>query len=214
MVPPNRQVSVDDPWKGRHNIKATTATIKELLKDGTPDWFSHPEDYKAFAKESFQAEQEISNGMVLGYKMGDQDILTNYKARAVNITSTREFISKLRNNGIKCFTIYNGLPQTVGLWCIVPTNHGTDVRYISFLQIPAMIEWSVLALDKHGLPAGESYRGWRTVVSQLIRKEVVTEERAHEIFGPPTDSIVSRRYRQTLWFHRHRKENIPVQDGF
>lgn len=205
---------VDDPIKSYHDLKTTQATIKTLLKDGTPDWITRPNDYKNFAKEAFQAEKELSDGMVLGYRMGDEDILTNYKARAVNIMSSRDFISKLRNNGIKCFTLYNGMPQTVGLWVIVPTNHGIDVRYICYMQIPAQIEWSVLRLDKHGLPNGEDYRGWRTVVSQLIRKDVLTEQRAHEIFGSPTDSIVSRRYRQTLWFHRHRKENVPVQDGF
>jgi hypothetical protein len=67
-----------------------------------------------------------------------------------------------------------------------------------------MIEWSVLRLDDHGIANGEEYRGWRTVVSQLILKGVLTEKRAHEIFGRPTDSIVSRKYRQRLWEYRHR----------
>lgn len=202
-----------DPFNPYHDLKTTKATIKELLKDGTPDWISHPQDYKNFAKESFQADKELSDQMVAEYKMGDQDILTNYKARAVNITSTKDFVLKLRANGIKCFALYNGMPGTVGLWVVVPTKTGVNLRYICFLQIPAMIEWSVLALDDHGLPAGESYRGWRTVLSQLIRKKVLTERQAHNIFGPPTDSIISRRYRRTLYEYRNRSEDIEIRDG-
>ena len=197
-----------------HDLKTTTATIKELLKDGTPDWFSHPEDYKAFAKEAFQAEREISNSMVQEYRMDDEDILTDFKSRNINITGTKEFVLKLRENGVRCFALYNGMPGTVGLWCVVPTKNGTDVRYIAYMQKPAMIEWSVLALDDHGLPAGESYRGWRTVLCEMIKKGVLTEQRAHEIFGAPTDSIVSRRYRRTLFEFRHRKENVAPRDGF
>jgi hypothetical protein len=202
------------PINPYHDVKTTKATIKELLKDGTPDWFTHPEDYKNFAKESYQADKEASDEMVLGYKMEDQELLTNYGARAVNIMSTAAFVKRLKDNGVKCFAIYNGLPQTVGLWVVVPGKTGTTVRYIAFMQVPAMIEWSVLRLNEHGLPDGEDYRGWRTVLSMLIRKEVITEAKAHEIFGHPTDSVVSRRYRQTLWTYRHRTENVTSKDGF
>src|ERR1700726_4841550 len=137
-------VPVEDPIKARHNVGATKAAIKEILKDGTPDWFSHPEDYKNFAKESFAADKEASDGMVLGYKLGDEELLTDYRARAVNIMSTRSFVERLRDFGIRCFALYHGMPQTVGLWCVVPTLNGIGLRAIAFMQTPAMIEWSVL----------------------------------------------------------------------
>jgi hypothetical protein len=202
----------NNPIVSTHDLKTTTATIKDMLKDGTPDWYSHPEDYKNFAKEMMATEKENSDGMVLGYKMDSQELLTNYKARAVNIMSTRSFVERLRDNGIQCFALYNGLPQTVGLWVIVSSNTGARLRPIAYMQTPAMIEWSVLRLDEHGLPDGESYRGWRTVVSQLVRKEILTEEKAHDIFGRPTDSVVSRRYRKTFWAHRHRNESLVARD--
>jgi len=213
MALPN-QVAVDNPWKEKHDLKTTKATIKELLKGGTPAWVSRPEDFKNYARECYLADKEVSDGLVQDYKMDDQELLTDFKARNTNIMSTVSFVQKLKDNGIKCFATYNGMPQTVGLWAIVPTKQGTDVRYICYMQVPAAIEWSVLMLDKHGLPAGESYRGWRTVLSELIKKGILTQERAHEIFGPPTDSIVSRRYRRSLYEYRHRKENIEVRDGF
>lgn len=203
-----------NPINPYHDLRTTTETIKELLKDGTPDWFSHPKDYKNFAQESYQYDLETSREMVMGYRMEDQEQLIDLKARYVNIISSKDFVLKLRAHGVPCIAHYNGRPQTAGLWALVPTRCGTNVRYITEIQIPAQIEWSVLRLDEHGLPNGYDYIGWRNAVSMLIRKGVLTEERAHEIFGRPTDGIVSRRYRRTLWAHRHRKNNVEVRDGF
>ena len=203
-----------NPINPYHDLRTTTETIKQLLADGTPDWFSHPEDYKNFADESYQYDLETSKGMVLEYRMEDQDQLIDFKARNVNLMGSKDFVLRLRENGVHCIAHYNGMPGTAGLWAIVPTKHGSDVRFITSIQIPAMIEWSVLRLDAHGLPNGCDYIGWRTAVSMLIRKGVLTEERAHEIFGRPTDSIVSRRYRRTLYAHRHRRQNTEVRDGF
>lgn len=205
---------VDDPIKSVHDLTTTRETIKQLLAGGTPDWVKHPADYKNYAKEAFAAEKENSDRQVSQYKIEDQEELIDFKARNVNLMSTFDFVKKLRDNGVKCFMVYNGLPGTVGLWAVVPTFHGIDVRYICFMQIPAQIEWSVLHLDEHHLPAGESYRGWRTVLSQLIQKGVLTEEKAHQIFGRPTDSIVSRRYRRTLYGFRNRKQEVSHRDGF
>lgn len=203
---------LNNPWKEHHDLKTTRNSIKEMLKNGTPDWIRFPNDYKAFAKESFQAEKEASDRQVLEYKMEGQDLLADFKARYVNPIATRDFVKKLRDNGIRCFTVYNGLPNTVALWAIVPTNNGLDAKYITYLQIPAMIEWDILRLDDHGLPNGLDYRGWRTVVSQLVRKGAVTEQRAHQIFGRPTDSIVSRKYREILCEFRHRSLNPEAKE--
>jgi hypothetical protein len=204
--------TVEDPIKSRHDIKTTRETVKQLLANGTPDWVRFPHDYKAFVKESFAAEKEQSDAQVAQYKMEDQELLTDAAPRMVNIMRSRDFIKKLRDNGVKCFTLYNwqpGLPlwlqQTVGLWACPPFSD--TMRYICYLQIPYMWEWSVLRLDRHGLPNGEDYRGWRTAVCELIKKEIFTETKAHEVFGQPTESIVSRRYRKTLYLLRNHKRS-------
>ncbi len=205
---------LDEALKPHHDTKTTQATIKELLKDGTPDWLRFPQDFKQACLEEQACNKEMSDGLVSEYKIEDQEQLIDFKARNVNILSTKEFVLKLRANGVPCLALYNGMPGTVGLWAIVPTKHGADVRSICFMQIPAQIEWSVLRLDNHGLPAGEEYRGWRTVLCELIKKGAISEEKAHQIFGRPTDSVVSRRYRRTLFQYRHRKANIETPTGF
>jgi len=190
-----------DPIASRHDVRTTQATIKEMLKSGTPDWVRFPHEYKNFARESYLADKELSDEQVAGYKIDDQELLVNEKARKVNIVRTRDFIRVLRNNGVRCFTVDNGMLGTVGLW-VLPKENKPPV-YICYLQIPYMCQWSVLRTDRHGLPNGEDYRGWRTVLAQLIVKGALSETRIHEIFAAPTDSLVSRRYRRTLFNFRN-----------
>ena len=194
-----------DPWKERHDLKTTQETIKKLLAGGTPNWFKWPKDYKNFAQEAVLADREVSQKMIARYRMEDQEDLLNEVARKVNPIRTRDFIEKLRANGVKCYSIDNGFPpSTVALWAFKP---GTDhVVPVCYLQVPACYEWSVLRLDKRGLPAGESFRGWRTVEVQLIEKGIISEARAHEIFGHPTDGVASRRFRKSLYWLRNRRE--------
>lgn len=201
---------LDEPIKSSHDIKTTRESIKQLLADGTPDWVRFPNDYKAFVKESFQAEKENSDRQVAQYRMPDQNILTDAKPRMVNIIYTPVFIKKLKDNGVKCVTFNTPLmPQTVGLWCKAPFSD--ELKYICYCQIPCMYEWSVLRLDRHGLPNGEDFRGWRTVLAQLIVKEILTEQKAHELFGRPPESAVSKIYRQTLWEFRNGIGRNPAE---
>ena len=107
---------LDDPWKERHDLKTTRATISKLLAGGTPNWYRWPKDYKNFAQEAVLADREVSDKMAFRYKMEDQSLLTNELARMVNPIRTRHFIEKLRNSGVKCYTIFNGFPpSTVAL---------------------------------------------------------------------------------------------------
>ncbi|VVB52832.1 Uncharacterised protein [uncultured archaeon] len=201
-MPPLQNVS--NPWEGRHDLKTTQETIKKLLAGGTPNWVKWPKDYKSMAQEALLSDRETSEIMARQYKMEDQELLLNEVARKVNPIRTRDFVDKLRRYGVKCYTIDNGFPPaTVALWAFKP---GTDhVVPVCYLQVPAMYEWSVLRLDKRGLPSGEAFRGWRTVESQLVEKGVISEARANEIFGRPVDGEVSRRFRRNMHWFRNRR---------
>ena len=195
--------NLNDPWMSRVDMKTSQETIKKLLAGGTPNWLRWPKEYKAFAQESILADRETTERMARRYKMAGQDMLTNTLARKVNPIGTRDFIQKIRDAGVKCYTIDNGYPpSTVALWAFKP---GTDhVVPVCYLQIPAMYEWSVLRLDHRGLPNGEDFRGWRTVESELVRKGILSEAQADEIFGRVVDGPVSSRYRETMYSLRNR----------
>lgn len=199
--------------------------VREITRYGIPRWASHPLEFKNWAKECYAREKEQSDQQVRGYQMEEQDTLSDEKCRMINPISTREFIQKLRNNGVKCFT-YQIPPDaktpptmlnTVGLWCEVPTERaighiyqGHRHQYMTWLQIPAMFEWSVIRLDAHNLPAGEKYRGWRTVLARLIMRKVLTEKKAERIFGIPSGAT-SKIYRKTLYDFRNGR--IKLNDG-
>jgi hypothetical protein len=206
-MPENKNLGVqtlDKPWEARHDLSVTRETIKRLLAGGTPQWAKHPSDFKAMARESYLADKEISERMTRRYRIGRQEDLLNEQARKVNPIRTRDFIEKLRKSGVKCYTIDNALPGTVGLWAFKP---GTDkVVPVAYLQVPAMYEFSVLRLDKRGLPAGESFRGWRVIETQLIQKGIISEAQAHKIFGYPVDGPVSYIFRRDLFWFRNRRE--------
>ena len=47
----------------RLDLAATEAAVKEILKDGTPKWVSHPEDFRSMAQEVLAEEKEHSDEM-------------------------------------------------------------------------------------------------------------------------------------------------------
>lgn len=195
-----------------HDMSTTDETVQMLLANGTPDWVKRPKDFKNYAREAMAREKEISDEMVERYQMDDQIDLTNAPARLINRMGTEDFIEKLRDNPIcpvKCFTVYNGLPGTVGLWCL-PPKITQKARYVCYLRTPYMHEWSLLKVDSHNLPAGE-LRGWRTVIVELIKSEILTEWQADQIFGKASERKVYRRYHQSLWEIRHGKRLTPEE---
>lgn len=55
--------------------------------------------------------------------------------------------------------------------------------YVTWVQIPWMIEYSVMRFDAHGLATSEKYRGWRTVLIELIRQHHLSEAECNRVFG-------------------------------
>jgi hypothetical protein len=191
--------------KGMANA-TTEATVKEILKHGTPDWVTRPEDYKAFAKEAYAASKERSDAQVAGYQMDDQIILTDAALSMVNPMSAKQFIAKLRANGLQCGSVESPMHNgTASLVAVVPTTQGSKPKFVNSIQVPWMYEWSLMKLDDHNLPNGYRYVGWRDAVAQLVELGIWTEQKAHKVFGAPSDcSARSSRYRRSLWLHRNK----------
>jgi hypothetical protein len=214
---------VKDPIRSNWNLARAVKNVKELLKDGVPRWASHPREFKNWALECYLRDKEISDAQVAEYRLEDQDVFSNSKAIGLMMGS-RAFIKKLRDNGVRCFT-YQVPPgpetppemvNTVGLWAEIPSEKGIGHeyqghrhQYICYMDIPSMYEWSLARLDKHNLAIGEKHRGWRTVLSQLILKKVLTETQAHKIFGEPCGQR-SKIYRRTM--HKFRNGRIKPND--
>src|ERR1700676_4235895 len=100
---------VENPFNEHHDVDATHEAIQQMLAGGPPNWVKWPHEYKSFVKESFAAEKENSDKMAMAYKWDDQEQLTNEIARKVNPISTRDFVKKLTDAGIKIVTMDNGM---------------------------------------------------------------------------------------------------------
>jgi hypothetical protein len=208
--------NVEDPYKERHDYDTTHESIERILADGTPNWVKWPKEYKAMAMEDFAAHRETSEKMGTEYRWHDQEILTDKKARRVNGIETRLFMEKLQKNDIKCAAFDNGWKSvtgvpTVALFC-VPRSRPNKLRAICYMDVPVMYEWSVLHLDRHGIPSGEDTRGWRTVAIQLVEKDIITEAQCHRIFGAPPANKLSDRYYRSLWEKRNGKPYVDEEE--
>jgi hypothetical protein len=183
----------------------TETTVEEILKGGTPDWYSHPEDYKAMVQDDYSRAKENSDNLVREYKFPHQQRFTD-PARMVNRITLKDFQVKLRKNGLTCWSVESPRHDgTGGLWVMADTVSGSQPQFVTTVQYPAMYEWSILREDNHGLPAGEKYIGWRNAVARLIELKIWTEEKANKVFGYPLLGEHTIRYRQNLWNMRNNR---------
>ena len=180
-------------------------TVKELLKNGTPKWVSHPEDYRGMVNEwHAQAKQNLLEEC-RAYRYQDQALLANPEGRRVNMMPAAVFMRKLRAAGLTCFSHDSQLADgSASLFVLMPTPRGGEFEPVSSIQVPLMWEWSTIRLDpRTELPSGFRDIGWRSAVRCLITRGALTEEQAHAIFGAPRESYVSRIYRRMLCEHRN-----------
>jgi hypothetical protein len=188
------------------DVRKTQQFIGELLKDGTPDEFRFPDEYKSYRDECDHADRERSNELAKNHRMEDQDILTDEDSSLVNFINVNNFITKLRENGIKC-KVYQDpqIPQTCGLYAVRPGYEKLGFIFVTSMQVPVMPEWAVLHDEDHGIPNGEAAIGWRQVLVKLVTTRIVSEQKIHEIFGEPRHTRRSNRYRRTLHAFRNGK---------
>ena len=184
-----------------------THFVKELLKSGTPDWIRFPRHYKAMVDEWHKEAHENLMAEARAYQVDDQETLSDPAGRRVNPMVAAFFMSRLRKAGLTCFSHDSRLQdRSASLFVLLPTGAGGQFEPICSIQVPIMWEWSLLRIDpRTNLPTGFRDIGWRSAVRCLIVKGALTEQRAHQIFGEPRISIVSRRYRRQLWEYRNER---------
>lgn len=179
--------------------------VKEQLKGGTPKWIAHPEDYRQMVAEFHAKAQEALLDECYAYKCQDQDLLAD-PSRRMNLMPAAVFMRKLRNEGkLTCFS--HDSPDRDGsasLFVLIPTAKGGEFAPICPIQVPLMWEWSLVRLDpRTQLPSGFRDIGWRSAVRCLVMRGILTEQKAHQIFGAPREVPASRIYRRMLCEYRN-----------
>lgn len=188
--------------------------VAHLREDKIPDLMQSIAEGATHKQTGSQAKEEF-------YRLFEQNVDSRkqfrwtqqeeFKQRRVGkILHMNEFLRLLRKAGLDSwYTSKGGMRGTLGLYVLhtgmfSKCQHERDVpHYVGFVQVPFMQEYEELHFDRYDVPLGSKRRGWRTVLLKLVEQKLISEERAHEVFGDPSDGFISRRYKEYMHFLRH-----------
>jgi hypothetical protein len=151
-------------------------------------------------QELAHQQHELNTEAVKQFRWHKQEELAREGDRIGRIISQEELLNGLNQIVPARYNLWSKRGM-VGLSVLKDGNW----KYACAVQCGYMPEYSVMRFDTYGLPLNEKYRGWRTVLLRLIVQDLISETRAHEIFGAPPENRASRRYWEQLFNYRNRK---------
>jgi hypothetical protein len=163
------------------------------------------ESHSAMTEDLYAELKEGNTNRVANYRWDNQEELgeEHEAERMGKAMHANELMSGLKRCGLECGLRKTKIRQMMGLDGVVKINGVMQVTYLCWVQVPWMPEYSVMYFDEHKLPTSEKYRGWRTVLTQLIQQGAITEADAKRVFGEPTGHMVSRRFRSQMYAIRN-----------
>jgi hypothetical protein len=175
-------------------LEAAIAEFASHDPHGTTDSQTHEELCRV---------KEENDAVAQTYQWLSPDEYADEGARIGAIMHSSELITKLKNVcGLVCW--YAPHPQPKRVTLLVDTSNGALKPDIGcWCQAGYAPEYSVCNFDDHGVVLQEAYRGWRTVLMQLMLKGMLTEERATQVFGEAFGPASSR-YNAFLYDMRNR----------
>ena len=155
-----------------------------------------PEMEAAIAEYASNVHDDSSNQTkeeLCRWKEGNEEVAKEYQwctpeeyadiqMRFGRIMSHDQLITKLRDE-CKLKVSYRMHPHADKLVLLHSKDGMTKPEMACWVQRGWMPEYTIMGFDDHGVPMAEKYRGWRTVLLQLILKELLTEKVAHKVFG-------------------------------
>jgi len=146
-----------------------------------------PEEGVAKLKEG---NQKLSDS----FRLPNQTLLTDEDASHGQMMSSNDFISKLRKIDSGIIVEDGGVPGAVAVrYPRTDEETGQLVKsYVTGFYKGPMSEWSLILEDKNGKPT-RHMRGWRTVLLDLMRGNILSYAQVKAAFGDPRGS------RSILW---------------
>ena len=194
-------------WSEKNPWETYSASFDEKLD---PKLEAEIADYasRRHEKSSSQNEEELAKQKEFSavtakeYQWVTPEEYADVKQRMGRIMHSSTLINDLRGRcKVKCW--YRDHPQPGKVTLLVQKGEGIRPPEVGcWVQLGFMPEYSIMDFDEHGVPLAEKYRGWRTVLLQLIIKGVVTETVAHKVFGE-ADAPCSGRYNSILYSLRN-----------
>lgn len=148
-------------------------------------------------KETLAEWKEGNAEVAKEYQWCTPEEYKDIQMRMGRIMHSSELINKLRNQlQLRCW--YRNHPHADKITLMVQRNDGmAEPEVACWVQNGYAPEYTVMGFDEHGVPVAEKYRGWRTVLLQLVLGGHTTEEKAHKVFGP-ADRDCAGRYNSIL----------------
>jgi hypothetical protein len=180
---------------------ALQAEIEEYSK-------KHHDKTSAQNEEELARWKEHNAGIAEEYQFVKPDEYNNVEERKGVIMHSSDFIKKLQGAGVKCW--YKAHPHADKMTLMVQKGLLAP-EMGAWVQLGFMPELSIMNFDEHGIPLAEKMRGWRTVLLQLILKQVIAEDKANAVFGPPKTTPAFHRYNALLQSFRNAGNSLKEE---
>jgi hypothetical protein len=151
-------------------------------------------------KEELARWKELNNEASKEYQWCTPEEYADIQSRMGTILHSSELIKRLRKIGLKCW--YRDHPHADKITLVAQSHSDQKPDVACWVQNGWMPEYTIMGFDEHGVPLAEKYRGWRTVLLQLIIKGLVSEVVAHKEFGL-AERRCAERYNQILYGMRN-----------
>ena len=127
--------------------------------------------------------KEENDSLARDYQWLNPGEYEDEKARIGRIMHSSELIKKLTEE-CDISAVYRPHPQPKRVTLLVdPTLGIQGMQVACWVQFGYMPEYSICNFDDHGVVLQEAYRGWRTVLLQLLVKHMIDEETINRVFG-------------------------------
>jgi hypothetical protein len=176
----------------------------EIVGKDSPELAKAVEDYASRRHDgpgTQQSQEELAR-----WKEGNCQIAKEYQfvkpedyedeaARVGRVMDHEEFINILRNKlYLTCFYREMGHAQKIALWA---SKDGLPAESVGWVKRGLTTELSIMRFDEHGAPLDEKFRGWRSVLMNLVLKGFLKEHDVRRIFGR-ANGPASEKYNQFM----------------
>jgi hypothetical protein len=185
------------PWETYN--EQLTETLDPELEAAIAEFASH--DPHGHTDSQTQEElcriKEENDNLARDYQWLSPDEYEDETARIGRIMHSSELIKKLTEE-CRLNARYKSHPQPKRITLLVDSTQGIKGMEVAcWVQFGYMPEFSICNFDDHGVVLQEAYRGWRTVLLQLLVKHMIDEETVNRVFGEAVGPA-SRKYHQIM----------------
>lgn len=135
----------------------------------------------------------------------DQEDMKEATYRGGRTMDCSLFLQKLLHLVPNLYVTAGGIVGDLALYVTSPVArpewNGRDFKYLGFVTLGTMPEYSEYEFGERDILLREKKKGWRTALVRFVKDNILTEEQCNREFGPPSGGVNSIWYKK---LHQHR----------